>query len=268
MLFTEKYELCDHIKLGDAFIGANTSEGFHGMFDSLIDEESMKRVYIIKGAAGTGKSTLLKQLYNSSKIQGIEAKRFCCSSDPYSLDLVVLASKIAILDGTAPHTYDMMYPGAASSIIDLSRFWNYCKLENCKFDIITLTKQKIEFYKEAYSKLRILNMLFAERMRIIKSSIDNYKLDKFINKCLKDISTVNKGDATREYHRCISTAGRLRLDTLESKAEHIFKINDFYGSAYVFTERLCEKLKEVGIKHIQSTDPMNLSIIGDIFLPN
>ena len=136
------------------------------MLDNLVNEESMNRVYVIKGAAGTGKSTILKKLCALANESNINAERYACSSDPNSLDLVVINSEVAVLDGTSPHSYDMIYPGAASSLIDLSVFWDSMKLREYKEDIVKLTKQKKASYNEAYVKLKILDMLFSERMKL------------------------------------------------------------------------------------------------------
>lgn len=269
MIFTEKYHLCDHSVIGDAFIGANSASGFVGALDKLVNEESMNRVYVIKGAAGTGKSTLLKKLCALANESNINAERYACSSDPNSLDLVVINSEVAVLDGTAPHTYDMHLPGAASSLIDLSVFWDSLKLREYKEDIVKLTKQKKASYNEVYAKLKILDMLFSERMKLIKQSINTDKLEKYVNKLIKDVGLFKcSGNGVIQYHRCISTQGRLRLDTLQHKAKYILKIEDYYGSGYVITEMLAEQLRKNSICHIASVDPLNSSIISDVYLPS
>lgn len=268
MIFTENYQLWDHSKFAEAFIGANTAHGFKGMTNSIISEESMKRIYVIKGAAGTGKSTLLKKIYNTATRNGIYADRYACSSDPNSLDMVVINSQIAVLDGTAPHTYDMLYPGTSSSMIDLSKFWNNKKLENYKTDIIGATKFKNSMYSHVYSKLHVIQMLFKERFEMIASVINNEKLERFVSRLADDICHKEVlGSTVYEYHRCISTKGRIRLNTSESKADYIYRINDFYGSAYVFTDCLEKHLKNRGIYHLVSIDPLDSNIISEIFIP-
>ena len=268
MLFYENYELCDHGTLGEAFIGANTSDGFCGMLDTLIDESKMKRVYVIKGAAGTGKSTLLKRIYGTAINEGVNAVRYACSSDPHSLDLVVLNSEIAILDGTAPHSYDMQYPGTASSIVDLSVFWDIKYLEKHKDEIVDLTQKKKSCYANAYSNLRVMYMLFSERMKRINGIVDSVKLEKYVLKLVRDLTGgEERGSFTCEYHRCISTSGRFRLDTLEKKADRIIKIIDHYGSAYIMTRMIADRLSQNDTRHIRSVDPLYGTMISEIYLP-
>ena len=46
----------------DTFTAANTEKGFCSYFDELIHDEKLKRVYLIKGGPGCGKSTLMKKI--------------------------------------------------------------------------------------------------------------------------------------------------------------------------------------------------------------
>ena len=43
------------------FAGANTADGFRGLYDGIADERRMERVYILKGGPGTWKSTLIRK---------------------------------------------------------------------------------------------------------------------------------------------------------------------------------------------------------------
>ena len=40
--------------------GGNTSKGFYSRFDNIISPEEARRIFVIKGGPGTGKSTLMK----------------------------------------------------------------------------------------------------------------------------------------------------------------------------------------------------------------
>ena len=44
------------------FLGANSPQGFYSLYSELIDPETAKTVYILKGGPGCGKSTLMKQV--------------------------------------------------------------------------------------------------------------------------------------------------------------------------------------------------------------
>lgn len=104
------------------FLAANTPNGFKSVFEPFLEG---KTTYIIKGGPGTGKSGLMKKIAAEAVRRGEFAELIHCSSDPESLDGVYIPSRnVAICDGTAPHTLDPKYPGAAGGIIDLGRFWD------------------------------------------------------------------------------------------------------------------------------------------------
>ena len=71
------------------------------------------------GPRQVGKSTLMKKI--AGQFEDTEdVTVFYCSSDPDSLDAVVLhSSKVVIVDGTARHVFDPKYPGIGETIINL-----------------------------------------------------------------------------------------------------------------------------------------------------
>ena len=93
------------------FIGVNTSDGFRWCLNGIPDEGDLKRAYIIKGAAGTGKSTLMKNVAEHFENAGTQIVRFLCSSDPDSLDAVLIG---------ASDIYTSFIPGRVRSRILLN----------------------------------------------------------------------------------------------------------------------------------------------------
>ena len=105
------------------FAGANTARGFYSCFDSILPRAQQKRMYYIKGGPGVGKSTLMKRFAFLAQEKGLEVEYFHCSSDPDSLDGVALpALGIGLMDGTAPHVYDPVLPGARDTLVSLGDF--------------------------------------------------------------------------------------------------------------------------------------------------
>ena len=129
------------------FIGLNTSEGFKWCRDGFPDELELKRTYIIKGAPGTGKSTIMKNVSERFENDGIPVVRFLCSSDPDSLDAVLIGDKVLIIDGTFPHLKDAGYPGALSELVCLGNFWNRDKLISNSAEIIDLSGRKTDCFR-------------------------------------------------------------------------------------------------------------------------
>lgn len=87
------------------FLGANSPRGFYSLYDQLIDPEKARAIYILKGGAGCGKSTLMRHVARMLEERGDEVEYIHCSGDPDSLDGIVIPERAAaIVDGTAPHS--------------------------------------------------------------------------------------------------------------------------------------------------------------------
>lgn len=86
------------------FLGANTPVGFVAYLEDLYDPRGGWRAYIIKSGPGTGKASLMRAVLEAMTARGLQAEAVHCSSDPGSLDAVLIPSlKACIIDGTAPH---------------------------------------------------------------------------------------------------------------------------------------------------------------------
>ena len=86
------------------FLGANSPDGFYSLYDQMIDPVQARRIYILKGGPGCGKSSLMRRVAQAMEEKGASVEYIACSGDPDSLDAVVFpALNTAIVDGTAPH---------------------------------------------------------------------------------------------------------------------------------------------------------------------
>lgn len=94
----EKQSRVDH-----RFLGAATPKGAVDYVPNLTD--GLKR-YLIKGRAGSGKSTMLKKIAAVGEERGFDVEVYHCGFDPNSLDMVIVREiGFAIFDSTAPHEY-------------------------------------------------------------------------------------------------------------------------------------------------------------------
>ena len=75
------------------FLGANSPAGFYSLYDQMIDRTKARRLYILKGGPGCGKSTLMRRVAERAKAAGQEVEYILCSGDPDSLDAVILPAK-------------------------------------------------------------------------------------------------------------------------------------------------------------------------------
>lgn len=124
------------------FAGANTPGGFFSRYDQIAPADARK-VFILKGGPGTGKSTFMKRIAEELLALGHDVEYFHCSADNEGIDAIyVPAADAAVLDGTAPHVVDPKYPGAVEEIINLGQFWDERALRSpaAKERIIRLTR--------------------------------------------------------------------------------------------------------------------------------
>ncbi|WP_054954687.1 PRK06851 family protein [Paenibacillus dakarensis] len=90
-------------RMDHRFLGAATPKGAVDYVPNLT--EGLKR-YLVKGRAGSGKSTMLKKIVASAEERGFDVEVYHCGFDPNSLDMVIVREPgFAIFDSTAPHEY-------------------------------------------------------------------------------------------------------------------------------------------------------------------
>lgn len=86
------------------FLGANTPAGFYSLYDQLLAPDTARRVYLLKGGPGCGKSSLMRRVARALESGGEPVEYILCSGDPDSLDAVIFPNLgAAIVDATAPH---------------------------------------------------------------------------------------------------------------------------------------------------------------------
>ncbi len=118
------------------FAGGNTAEGFCSHFEDILPAPSRRRMYYLKGGPGVGKSTLMRRVGEAAEKQGLAVEYFHCSSDPDSLDGICLPERgMAMMDGTSPHVYDPVIPGARDTLISLGDFLDEAALRPHTRDI-------------------------------------------------------------------------------------------------------------------------------------
>lgn len=145
-------------KVLNYYAGGNTARGFHSLYESNLD--GMKRLFILKGGPGTGKSSLMKRIGADWNCKGYDVQYLHCSSDNNSIDGVIIEQlKVAIVDGTAPHVIEPKCPGAVEEYVNLGAAWNSAQLAAQKDSIIQYTERIGTAFQQAYS-------YFAQALRI------------------------------------------------------------------------------------------------------
>ena len=86
------------------FLGANTPSGFYSLYDQMLEPDTARRIYLLKGGPGCGKSSLMRRVAQALEAGGEQVEYIFCSGDPNSLDAVIFPRLCsAVVDATAPH---------------------------------------------------------------------------------------------------------------------------------------------------------------------
>lgn len=177
------------------FAAANGYSGFRSYFDNIFRSEDFKRIFILKGGPGTGKSTLMKRIAKASLSEGTKFDKILCSSDPDSLDGVIVHTNkgnYAVIDGTSPHERDAVIPGAIDLILNLGEGFDTSKLESLREEIISLNQQKKAAYREAYKYLKTAGTVKNQSDDLITTYFDYEKAERISDAILSRLSLENQ----------------------------------------------------------------------------
>lgn len=163
----------------DFFLAANSTQGFVSRFDQLGDHQQGWRSIIIKGVPGCGKSTLMRQAAQAMAECGEAVEQIHCSSDPDSLDGVILENlRVSVADGTAPHVLEPRYPGAFERVLNLFDALDMEELYRCREEIIDLFDQNHALYERAYRFFSAAGSLQSDSSRLGTECLNLVKLNK------------------------------------------------------------------------------------------
>lgn len=228
------------------FAAANTGAGFVGYFDRIFDASALNELYVIKSGPGTGKSSMMKRIAEEAENEGHKAVYFCCSSDPYSLDGILIPSfSFGVLDGTSPHMTDPKYPKAADTVLDFYPYIDEKIMRARRDEVIALTDKNRALHKKSSSYRRYAALAAREAFYALRECIDEEKLQAAVKRT-SDAIKAGKGRAEHRQISAFSTKGRVRFDTYEQLSEKITAVCDEHGSAYLFMNALKDALIKKG----------------------
>lgn len=222
-------------------LSANSCQGFKNHFESIVSKENF--TYILKGGAGTGKSTFMKKIGEHFKNLGYDIEYFYCSSDKDSLDGVrILGKNVCIVDGTSPHVTEATMPGVLERIINIGDFIKE-DIKKYREEISILLLKKSHCFTKAYAYLKCAGELFnAEKLEFenVKTQLQNPIID------LENLK--EKGRERKLFLDYISSSGISSL--LEKNSfENIINLNaKNYFLGQNFLDDLANKLTLKGIK--------------------
>ena len=243
------------------FAAANTGGGFVSFYGEIFGDNSIVRRYLIKGGPGTGKSSFMRFLSERFSEEGRKIEYYRCSSDPSSLDAIVIDKRIALIDSTAPHAMEPELAGAKDEIVNLGQFWNSRELFLRRDLIAELGEKKKEAYAGAY---RFLEGALALDKRSRELCAKLLKCEKMRRAAARICAEIPRGERYRlsvGLCNCIGMSGSKHLDFYEKNATRLYVIDDFFGAGNAFLAYIAEIARERANAIRVSYDPLNVDLL-------
>ena len=262
------YNIIDGAPKNTYFAAVNSGKGFVSYFSEVFGNGKIKRRYIIKGGPGTGKSSFMRCVAEFAEARGREVEYFRCSSDPDSLDGIIVDGSMAVLDGTAPHLYEPRLVGAEDEIINLGQFWDADRLYLRYNDVAVLSAMKSEAYSKAYRFLSAsmnvseINSLLTER------AVNKEKAQAAARRLLRQMKDGEGFELRYGIVNAIGMGGLAHIPTLERKAKKLYFIYDHYGLGWHFLAAVIEGAVEKGLKTQVSYDPLEPHKPDGVYFPD
>ena len=261
----------ENIFFKEYFASLNSGSGFRNYFPSVL--KGTGNLTILKGTPGSGKSSVMKKIASYAERNGYKPERIYCSSDPESLDGVIIRSlDTAVIDGTAPHTADPKYPVVSDVILNTADYSDEKKLSDHKEEIISLTESKSRHYGLGYKFLASRSAIRQIRHDIVSASI---LYDKMLAAVRRIIDKETKRRESRFICdqtillRASASFGSSGICVKETfgDAVKIYKIDDKHDISPVFLSYVLSEVRSRSLLSAVSPDPFDPDMICALFIP-
>lgn len=210
-------------KIRYVFASSNTSRGFYTFIPELIT--GLKKVYILKGAVGSGKSTFIRLLSDSMLEQGYEVELWISAADGVIPDGVYIPQlEAAVVNGSLPLPIDPRYPGAREIIINLGEYGDKDLIGKHCHEIAELIA-KFHYHDRQVGSTLKSAVQIKESIKMVSSDHLNIeKMEQLIKKLSAEILT----GRSREKHYFASAV------TAEGMINYVDEISGDCHKRYIF----------------------------------
>lgn len=241
------------------FLGGTSPSGFFSRFSDIINTQGYYTI-ILKGGPGTGKSTLMKKI--AEEFSDCSVHLYYCSSDIKSLDAVVIEEKkLIVVDGTAPHVFDPVYPGAAQEIVNLGEYWDSKKLRESSEKIIITANENQKLHARVRAYVKAFSSVNDDIYAIGTDALNKEKLGAYTSRlCRKAISRSRSGEGKIVYRQLSAFTTENYITQKLTGDYSIYVLNDDYfaGSDY-FLRQAADYIVSHGHEAIVSECTMHKS---------
>lgn len=249
------------------FAAANSFRGFVSFFDDIFSHTELERLFVIKGGSGTGKSRLMRELASEAEDRGEHVEYFYCSSDPRSLDGIILCERrLGVVDGTAPHTLEPSLPGAFDELLDLGAFWDSRALREQRREIEHLCDEKRRLYKRAYSFLAAAGEVESCACESVLRSLEREKLDAWAQRFSRRFERSCSPEISLRLTTALCAEGRVHVRGFIARAAQVYTIVDKVHAAWAVLDALSRALVSRGVSHTISREPLDPSRLDALYI--
>lgn len=254
------------------FLGANSQHGFYSLYDQLIDPAQASAIYILKGGPGCGKSTLMRRVGQQAEEAGETVEYIHCSGDPDSLDAVVLPKqKTAIVDGTAPHVVEPVYPVVVENYVNLGECCNRTSLQSVRSEIANCMGGYKNCYQRAYRCLRAAT----EIMEDIRETLSTEHLEQKCSKRARGILSrevrsegSGSGQVIQRFLSATTHCGTVSYyETVDALCKRVYALEDNYGLAHSMLTHLLVGASAAGYDVIVCPSPLSPDRLEHLLIP-
>lgn len=231
------------------FLGGNTAQGFKGFYGSELARAD--NVVLLKGAPGTGKSTLIKRLGAECAERGLDHEMWYCSGDPSSADGIFIKElSTAVVDATSPHPCEPSLPVIRERIVDMAVALDRRVLLGRKGSIEKLLADKKRSYARAYELLKCAFAHLLDAQRAYAEREDVCRIRRLAAAfALRESGGARGGELPRNvFHRAITPDGTAGF--FEHLAgRRVFAVDGSVTGAYIFLKEAAGLIPSSVILH-------------------
>ncbi|WP_243413613.1 hypothetical protein [Pseudoflavonifractor phocaeensis] len=255
------------------FLGANAPTGFYSLYDQLIDRESARDYFLIKGGPGCGKSTLMRRVAARMEAAGHTVEYIQCSGDPDSLDAVVIPSLgAALVDATAPHVVEPTCPGALERYVNLGACYDTAALKPMRQALVQAMEGYPACYRRAYRCLRAASEIRAD----LRALLETPQLEERLLRRAKGILSREckktggqPGKAVQRFLGAVCCRGVVcHFDTAEALCQRRYVLCDSYGLAHPLLSALAAGAMAAGYDVTVCPDPAQPDRMSHLLIPS
>ena len=237
------------------FLGANTPEGFRSEYATLQLDPRIRHLTVIKGGPGCGKSTLMKKAAARAEALGFAAERILCSSDPESLDgLVIPALGRAFVDGTAPHVVEPELCGCGANYLNLGVCYREAEMEKAAPALQKAKAANAACYVPAYGCLRAAGVLEG-LIRAMASRADAARAEARLlaELSVPEHAAAEPGPVLRCFLDAFTPQG---VRSLTPASERMWILQDSWGLGVRLLRKLAARWRSTGAAVWLAMDPL------------